>query len=209
MTSVPVVSDLIILVADRNMEASLAGILNRRKSFHITTELRFEISRHPEKDCGCRLRSHEFLSTFQRQFRFALVVFDREGCGSSDSRQSLEEQVERHLAHHGWEARSAAIVIEPELEAWVWSSSPHVAEELGWNDDSIAMRDWMQKQGYLGAGELKPTRPKESMEKILRRMKKPRSSSIYQALASKVGFAGCRDPAFLKLKAVLTKWFAN
>ena len=46
------------------------------------------------------------------------------------------------------------------------------------------------------------------MEKILRMKSKPRSSSIYLALAKRVSLQRCQDPAFLKLKTTLASWFS-
>jgi hypothetical protein len=134
-------------------------------------------------------------------------MFDRDGCGSQDSRGKLEEAVEYRLTQNGWGDRSAAIVIEPELENWIWSDSPHVAESLGWIGHREDVRDWLQSRGELVPGASKPARPKEAMENVLRQTKRPRSSTVYESLARKVGLATCRDEAFAKLRSILQKWF--
>ena len=94
------------------------------------------------------------------------------------------------------------------MEAWVWSDSPHVAEKLGWSNRLPKLRDWLQKEtDFWPAGQVKPARPKEAMEKALREVRKPRSSSIYEELAKSVSLKNCSDPAFAKLTDKLTAWF--
>jgi hypothetical protein len=90
---------------------------------------------------------------------------------------------------------------------WCWSSSPHVEEVLGWRGQTPDLRSWLTACGDLRTGEIKPDRPKGAMRKALERAKKPRSARHFYELSSKVGFSRCSDPAFLKFKATLRRWF--
>ncbi len=198
--------DLVVLAADKHTEFSIKGILARPESLRIAP-VDCEIFVHPEHDPGCLHKSPQFLRPYQPTHRHALVVFDREGCGCEDcSRQELEAQIESALSRSGWEQRAAAVVIEPELEAWVWSESPHVDRVLGWSEDLLELRAWLQDQGFVFRGQ-KADRPKEAMEAVLRRARKARSSAVFQELATRVSFERCADPAFLKLREVLSRWF--
>lgn len=135
-------------------------------------------------------------------------MFDRDGCGRhGQTRQQLEAEVEKNLRSAAWGDRAACIVIDPELENWVWSDSPHVDSVLGWEGREPALRGWLQAQGYWNAGSPKPDRPKEAVEEALRNVRKPRSSALYQELAESVSLERCSDPAFLRLKTLLAKWF--
>ena len=79
---------------------------------------------HPRRDSGCYNESHEFLRPFVRLYRFALVVFNREGSGREMmNRVEIERVVENRLSLSGWDERSATVVLDPELEIWVWSDS--------------------------------------------------------------------------------------
>lgn len=98
-------------------------------------------------------------------------------------------------------------MIDPELETWVWSESPHVDAALGWSGRSPDLRSWLTERGWLDSGNPKPRRPKEAVEKALWAIRKARSSAIYAQLARKVTVSGCVDPAFSKLKATLQTWF--
>ena len=124
MTGQQYIKDLVILVADKNMEFALKGILSRYHSMKIRDITR-EIYVHPEKDPGCLLRGHLFMRPFVNRFAHALVLLDRVGSGQERSaRDELEIEIDKRLSSSGWGDRASAVVIEPELDIWVWSDSP-------------------------------------------------------------------------------------
>ena len=199
--------DLVVLVADANARSALLGLMSRCKSLKIRPPS-LDLYVHPERDPGCRLKAHEFLRGFSPSYAYALVMFDREGCGASgEATGALEQQVLDHLSRSGWVDRAAVIVLEPELDIWVWSASPEVDAALNWRGREPDLRTWLTERGLLTPEETKPARPKEALEAALRAARKPRSSSIYQQLAEKVSLRRCSDPAFLKLTDVLRNWF--
>lgn len=199
--------DLIVLVADKNMESAIQGILTRTHSLRIRP-IRAEIHIHVERDPGCYQKGHIFLQPFSRQFEHAMILFDRVGSGQENkSREELEQEIEDRLRLTGWGGCSAAIVIDPELENWVWSDSPHIARVLGWDD--FRLRTALIAKGWTLSTIGKPIHPKEAVEWALRHVRKPRSSSIYRELASVVTLDSCVDGAFLKLKKCFQNWFGE
>jgi hypothetical protein len=199
--------DLILLVADKNMEASLKGLLSRFQALGVRQVI-FDLYVHPDRDPGCLLRGHDFLRPFASLYERTLVLLDRSGCGREAAERSvLESQLEGRLRQAGWEDRAAAVVISPELENWVWSDSPHLERALGWERGPAPLRSWLQEKSLLEAGAAKPARPKEAVELALWTVRKPRSSAIYLELARSVSTDRCTDPAFLKLKRCLREWF--
>jgi len=199
--------DLLVLTADRDTAFALEGLLQRPDSLGIRPVNR-QILTHPRRDPAVLRQSHDFLRPFLRKASFALVVLDRQGCGDEGAtRTVLETRVEKLLEQNGWRERCAVVVIDPELEAWVWSDSLHVDAVLGWPCQGRDLRTWLLERQFLQPGQLKPASPKEAVEAALREARRRRSSSIYRELARKVGFARCVDPAFLKLVAVLQSWF--
>jgi hypothetical protein len=199
--------DLVVLVADKDMSATFEGLLDRRQSLGLR-RIRAKILVHPERDPGCFLRGPDILRSLRDDYSYALIAFDREGCGQEDlGRAVLEADLERRLAENGWAQRAAAVCVDPELENWVWSDSPHVAQVLGWTDATTPLRDWLRDKGYWTSKRGKPSRPKEAVERVLRHVRKPRSSALYRRLASCVGLQRCDDPAFLRLKRILSAWF--
>ncbi len=199
--------DLVVLVADKNMEDSMRGILERPQSLGIP-KIDFVIYTHPKRDPGCFVDGHKYLLREVNKFQHALVMFDHDGCGrEKKSREMLEEELERRLSKSGWNDRAAAIVIDPELEAWLWSDSPEVDSALGWQGKSPSLRAWLKEKGFFKGNTPKPSAPKNAVEEALKKVFKPRSASIYYQVAKSVSLKRCEDPAFLKLKEKLIRWF--
>jgi hypothetical protein len=198
--------DLVLLAADKNIEAGVGAILKRHHSLGCH-QINWTPFVHPHRDPGCYGRAAEFLQGFTSQFEHALVVFDLEGSGSTFDRTATEAQVESRLQTAGWNGdRAACVVVDPEIENWVWSDSPRIPEVLGWKEDTD-MRSALDGAGYWPTADLKPPRPKETLEFVLRSLRRPRSSAIYASLGSAVGLARCSDAAFAKLRAVALRWF--
>jgi hypothetical protein len=207
MTDLPAPKDLIVLVADKNMEYTLKGVLSRPPALGIRP-ITFDVNVHIERDPGCFQSGPNFLRGLVNRYQQALVVFDREGSGQEyQTREALENDLEQRLAAAGWQQRAAAIVIDPELDVWIWSDSPHVDRILGWANRQPDLRTYLRVHDWWPTARLKPDRPKEAVEQALRIVKKPRSSAVYLQLAETVSFQRCNDAAFLKLKASLQRWF--
>ncbi len=199
--------ELVVLAADKDMEFIMRGILERPQSLGIEP-ISFETFRHRQKDPGCLLEGHDFLRPFANKYRHALLMLDRRGCGKDHiDREILEVEIEKNLKVSGWGDRAAAIVIDPELENWIWSHSPKVNRALGWKGKTPSLRAWLIQKGFLLQNDSKPAQPKEALRKALRNVQKPWSSSIFYQIAANVSLKHCTDPAFLKLKQKLVSWF--
>ena len=204
---------LVLLVADLDMENMIKALLGRADSFEIE-ELRssrdYDIYRHPGRDPGCRIGAADFLCSFVESHEHALVLFDLEGCGDEIRPiDDVECEVERNLSLSGWGGRARAIAIAPELESWVWSPSPHVAEAINWKGHDPCIADWLCANGWTSCVGEKPRRPKEALEAALRAVGRPRSPSIYSAIGSHASFTRCTDRSFLRFKNTLKSWFGR
>ena len=198
--------DLFVLAADLDMKNALEGLLARPGPLSIRN-VDFDIERHPYRDSGCRTDAVEYLRPFLRGYRHALVVFDHHGCGSRRSREVIQQDIGNNLKRNGWEDRARAIVIEPELEVWVWAESPDVSRVLGWGSRYRELRRWLAAEGLWPAGHPKPHDPKEAMERAIGHSRSQLSSRIFRELANTVNFDGCKDSAFNELQATLRAWF--
>ncbi len=67
-------TDLFVLVADKNMEFLLKGLLPRIPSIENTIEFSFEIVIHPLRDPGVYKNAHTFLKQYANLYKFCLVV---------------------------------------------------------------------------------------------------------------------------------------
>ncbi len=208
MKASPYDNDLVVLVADKDMEVTMAGLLTRPHALRIHA-VSYRCVTHPYRDSGCLLDAHDFLRPFIRSHAHALVLLDREGCGGEQrDRAALEAEIEQRLAQSGWLDRSAAVVLDPELEVLVWSDSPEVDQALGWAGRQPDLRTWLRDRSLLSAGAWKPVRPKETLAAALRQVRQPRSPVLFQQLAQSVSFARCTDPAFAKIQTTLQTWFS-
>jgi hypothetical protein len=199
--------DLLCLVADRNIEAALRGLFGRPQALGIRA-LDFDIRVHPRRDPGCFREAHEFLRPFRDEYAHALVVFDRawEGAAARDA-GVLEAEVRKQFDAQGWKDWADVVVVEPELDAWVWSDSPHVEECLGWSGRNPRLRDWLRQENLWTPQRPKPDDPKIAVERALYEVRIPRSSAIYGNLASRVSVERCTDASFARFRDVLRRWF--
>ena len=211
MTSAAELRDLFVVTADSHIQQSIVGLLTRTQSLRIRPVdvlEKVDTFVYPDHDGGCRARGVDFLQPAQRSYRHGLLVFDLDGSGAgTQSGAELERRLEDDLCRRGWEDRAAVIVIEPEIEAWVWSGSEHVAQTLGWSD-AATLHDWLLGQGVLKhEHETKPTDPKRAMQMAMKQTRKKPSAAVFRKLAERSTWRGCTDRSFLKLVATLQRWF--
>jgi hypothetical protein len=197
--------DLVLLVADKNAQYALKGALSRPAALGIRA-IKFEFYVHSGRDGGARRTGPEMLALEQRRFQHALLVLDFEGCGTDlPTATDLEAQLDARLFRH-WQAAAKSIVIDPELDAWVWGSDNAVETVIEW-PTGPSIRQWLRQQGFTFQANEKPTRPKEALEAALRIPALPRSSALYQSIAERISLRHCHDPAYIRLRKQLIEWF--
>ncbi len=199
--------DLVVLAADKDMQYTLKGLLSKPARLGIRP-VDYEILVHTNHDPGCLLEGHNVLRIYHSLYRHGMILLDREGCGrESVSRTELEFETEERLRQSGWDDRGAAVVLDPELEIWVWSKSPEVDRALGWSGANPDLRSALNQEGLLTENAAKPMDPKAAMKFALRKARISASPSIYHEIAQNVSFRRCEDPSFLKFKEKLQSWF--
>jgi hypothetical protein len=198
-------NDLTIVVADKQMQFTLQGALSRHDALGIRP-ISFRFLKHPRRDPGVRSDGPDLLALAHKQTTHGLLVMDFEGSGTdAASAIELEIQLDERL-HRTWGETAKAIVIEPELETWLWGSDNALSEVVG-RPEGMGIRDWLMTQGYTFTPSGKPQRPKEAMESLALKLKLERSSTNYEKIALKISLSRCTDPAFLRLRQTLQRWF--
>ena len=199
--------DLVVLVADHDMEQALRGLFTRPQRLGIR-EIEADIKVYSRHDPGCAGEGVDFLSNFSKEYRYGLLMFDHKGSGKEKIEpQKLQEVLNKKFARSTWSERARAIVVSPELEAWVWSDSPHVDDVAGWKSRQPPLRRWLVDQGLLREGAIKPDRPKKAFQAALREARIPSSASLYKQIAERVSLKRCKDRSFGELKDILRSWF--
>ncbi|MBR8827989.1 MAG: hypothetical protein DSM107014_08830 [Gomphosphaeria aponina SAG 52.96 = DSM 107014] len=198
--------DLVVLGADNQQKAVIETLLlERYQSLGIRplTKDNFKIFSHQYNDPGVYQEAGNFLSTFINQYQYALVIVDVAWEGTP-GKNKIQAQIQNQL-NKDWKNRSCTVVIDPELEIWVWSSSPEVFNILGTTE--TAARQLGEKHKFWEKDTPKPQQPKELMELVLKKARKPRSTAIFQKLAKEVSLKRCQDPSFKELVDQLQQWF--
>ena len=199
--------DLVLLIADKNAHFALKGALGRPEALGIRP-IEFEFLVHPGRDGGARRTGPEVLALERRRFKHALLVLDFEGCGTDlPNATALEAQLDGRLSTH-WKEAAKSIVIEQELDVWVWGADNAVEAIIEWPAGK-RVREWLRERGFTFEANEKPTRPKEALEAALRIPGLPRSSALYQAIAERISLRHCGDEGFIRLRNQLLGWFAK
>ncbi len=199
--------DLVILVADKNMQFAMRGALARPEALGIRA-ITHDFRPHMGRDGGARTSGVDMLALERRRFEHALLVFDLEGCGAEpgQSAEDLEHLLDQRLAAL-WGAQAKCIVIDPEVDIWLWGADSVLRDVLRWPLHG-SVRTWLQAQGFMFDAQGKPEQPKDTIEALVRFCRMPRSSALYEKITARISLRRCGDPAFGRLRAVLQNWFA-
>jgi hypothetical protein len=197
--------DLVVVVPDDPIRLAVEGVLRRREALG-TRAIRADFRLEPGRDPGCYSRAHKLIQHEAKRCAHALVVFDRDWQGVPDGpAERLEQEVEERL-RPVWGDRARCVVIAPEVEAWVFSTSPHVARVLGWPGQE-ELRGFLRRRGLWADGDAKPADPKAAMRAALREKQIPPSAALFGELAGKVSLERCVDRSFVRLRDTLKAWF--
>ena len=199
--------DVVFLAADGSIEQMLRGFFGRPAfpqalgcgnfTFAPTDDLIVAPGRDPQV---YRL-AHELLRPYLATHARCVVLLDAAWSGTPGV-GAIREHVSRHL-QQTW-VQHAVIVLDPELEAWVWQDNPHVAGALGGPPE---FRQILASSGHWPAGVAKPEDPKAALDHLRARHGADRSKAVFNRLAARISVKGCTDPAFLMLRDTLRDWF--
>ena len=199
--------DLVVLVADKNMQATLRGALARPEALEIRP-ISFDFRVHPGQDGGARTSGPAVLATEHRRFSHALLILDLEGSGSNTvDPVEQEHDLDARLSLQ-WKDRAKSVVIAPELDAWMWGSDNALRDVFRWPRNG-SIRDWLLAEGFKFDAAGKPVRPKEALEAMVRVHRQARSSALYEKVAAKISLKRCKDAAFVRLRTQLQYWFGS
>ena len=198
--------DLLLVVPCKDTQFTLRGGLSRPEAIGIRP-VTHDMIVHSGRDPGVRTTGADLANLRRAQFRHALLVFDHEGCGEEECLpEEMQQQIEKKLKPV-WGENARVVVVNPEVDVWLWGSDNSLAEVLSWPSEEGGIREWLKAQGWQFSAEGKPIRPKEALEQLLEVLKEPRSASLYEKVAKKLSMQKCSDGAFQRTLGILRQWF--
>lgn len=172
--------DLVVLVPDKDIEQTITGLLARPEALSIRPVSVASIIVHPNRDPGVYRSAHALLRPLADEAERALVLFDRAWGGAPDDNAvALAEQVEARCAPV-WRDCVRCVCIDPEIESWIWSDSPHVPIALGW-ENRQTLTTWLRGHGLWSSDAVKPHDPKGAFEAATRARRVVPSSIHFRA----------------------------
>ena len=97
------------------------------------------------------------------------------------------------------------MVIDPELEIWLWQDNANVAQAIRFTGPSV--RQHLQQVGKWPVGAAKPLDPKETIQEFIKPHRALKTKVVYSRIARTVSVARCTDPAFQLFAGTLRGWF--
>ena len=226
--------DVVWLIADLECRATLLGFLER-PNFHLPmgcapfcVDPNLDFLRDEKgKDPGVWKNAGQLLRSKCGTHKHALVILDQAFEGSPGATQIESDIVSDMTSQFGGWRRDQieAIVIQPELEAWIWQDNPHVEAAFGYAGrpptlrNKLAATAWdVRRQRTLPsdaannpplwpAGRPKPPDPKAAVEATCYLCHSDPPSAVFNEITSNIGIGRCVDPAFLRLRDTLRRWF--
>jgi hypothetical protein len=134
--------DLLVYTADADAMAVMTAILARPLSLGIR-EITYDVKRHPGRDSGMYQTGAELARFEKGKYRKVLLMWDHHGSGRDhlETPEACVSAVERKLDDITWSGHRSAVVIDPELEEWLWHNTTSVHRHCGITQEQLL--EWM------------------------------------------------------------------
>jgi hypothetical protein len=210
--------DVIFHLADEHMEKGLKAFF-ARDDWHFALGCRpFEIDPRGENDLyrvpghtdpGIWKHAGENLRPFRDLYRYAVIILDAD-FDPSPGADVLRADISADMVKAGWAPeRFAVIVIEPELEAWLWAPNQNVALAFG-HDNFDQLRGRLERENLWTPGQPKPNDLKRARDRAARLGGKKTGGPIFKGVFSEISNRACNrcvEPGFVAMRTALQGWF--
>lgn len=212
--------DIIFHLADRHMEDGLRAFFSRDNWHYVLGCERFNIDPESESDIyrvpGCTdggvwKHAHANLQLFKDKYRHAVIVLDA-AFEPHPGAAVLRDDISRRMIASGWaNDRFSVIVIQPELEAWLWAPNLNVALAFGYaNFDQL--RGALEAEALWNAGEPKPHDLKGARDHAAKHGGKKTGGPIFKNVFGNISRRAldlCTEPGFEALRISVRTWFPS
>jgi hypothetical protein len=210
--------DVIFHLADPNMEAGFRAFFARDDWHYVLGCSRFKIDPESEQDIyrlggetdgGLRKRAHTNLTLFQHLYRHAVIVLDAD-FKPSPGAEALQKEISANMLAAGWSQDAfCVVVIDKELEAWLWAPNINVAKAFG-HEDFEAMRRALADKKLWDAGSPKPNDLKAARDLAARLGGRKTGGPLFRGVFSGMSKRACdlcQESGFVTLRSALQRWF--
>lgn len=210
--------DLIIHLADQHMEAGFRAFFARDNWFHVIGCRKFDIDADSDQDIyrragytdgGIWKHAHTNLIPFKDRYQHAIIVLDAD-FDPHPGAPSLRADIAGNMINAGWSADSfCVVVIDPELEAWLWAPNLNVAKAFG-HGDFEEMKARLAGEGLWDEGEPKPNDLKRARDRAARLGGMRTGGPIFRGVfggISKRACDLCVEEGFISMRTALQAWF--
>ena len=210
--------DVIFHLADEHMEKGLKAFFERDDWHFAVGCRRFEIDPLNENDLfrvpghtdgGIWKHAGNNLRLFRDKYQRAVIILDAD-FKPHPGADVLRRDISAAMIQSGLKTEQfAVIVIEPELEAWLWSPNLNVALAFG-HKDFDQLRGALERERLWNPGEPKPTDLKRARDRAARLGGKKTGGQIFKGVFSKISSRACErcvEPGFVAMRAALQDWF--
>jgi hypothetical protein len=167
-----------------------------------------------ENDGNVLRHAHHRLRDYQTSYSHAIIVLDF-AFEHQLKPERIVDQIQCNMVQKGWSAtRFEVVLIQPELEAWIWQEDSPLMQDVFYRWLSKTERDalpplriWLRKEGLWPDGLPKPPDPKAAVERARVAFRSGSPMAIYTEICRRVSVARCQDPAFVCLRDALRRWF--
>jgi hypothetical protein len=200
--------DLLVVLEGRDDKEVMRAVLNRPNDLGIRT-ITFELDRRSR---AVPTQEPDLARDQRKEFQFAICLWDHVGSPYENERPAQAQgKVQARLNQNTLRDCSKALVIDPELEIWLWQDQAAIATVLEVNAPQLIewLDDW--QKGYFpdkNIGALIEQFPKEALEAVFQRAKEKPSAALYRRIASEANLGlWSQASSFQQMRRALRKWF--
>jgi hypothetical protein len=127
--------DLFVLTADSDAQALMTSVLRRHRELQIQP-ITFKVQRFAGRDSGMVKVGPEIARDLAQKTEYSrlILMWDHHGSGwNARTPENATHTIQGRLDGVTWADRSAAVVIVPELEEWLWHCPASIARCIGSN----------------------------------------------------------------------------
>lgn len=197
---------LVVLEGPRDREV-IRAVLGRPAALGIR-QITFQCVQRSSAVCA---QGPDIARQQRNRFRYVICLWDHQGSGQGKTPARAQGEVQAQLNRNTLKGCSKALVIDPELEIWLWQDQAAIVNVLGVGMNQLwqSLNAWQQAQfPTQTVRALIRQFPKEALEEVIRQAGEKPSAALYGRIAAKANLQLWGSvPSFKLFRRTLRRWF--